>query len=73
MINGYCTTNLESFRMSKWPEKFVAVPNKGDFVQDSEGLPLRVLYVIHAVVKRDSMSCVPGEPGEPYIIVHIGK
>lgn len=32
-IRGHCFTNLDDFKCTEWPDRFVAVPRKGERIQ----------------------------------------
>ena len=63
MIKGYCETNLDDFKKKKWPDKFVAVPRKGEFVAAEDGTTLMVIRVEHFILHY--------APFEPAIIVRL--
>ena len=70
MIKGYCQSNLDDFKTyTEWPERFVAVPRIGDYVQKT-GSPfkLKVCSITHRIYNPSN------EPyNEPYIIVELTK
>ncbi len=74
MIEGYCTTNLDDYEHEKWPSSFVAVPEKGDYVQAKSGKTLKVVGITHSM--NWTMERTPFErPSNetPYVIVELNK
>ena len=75
MIKGYCHTNLDDYKLEKWPTSFCALPRVGDFVKSEDGKILKVVDVIHFVV-TSKMFIPSGEYpsiGTPMILVELHK
>jgi hypothetical protein len=51
MIRATCFTNLDDYRRSEWPNKFLEVPRVGDYVADDRGRRLRVISITHKMIK----------------------
>jgi hypothetical protein len=53
-IYGSCFTNLDTGRTKEWPSIFVAVPQKGDYVESTDGhLQLKVVAVTFTQKRGD--------------------
>ena len=74
MIKGQCFTNLDDYQRCIWPETFVSVPIKGDFVKASNGKMLKVYNITHTLRETEfkTVSNVGIEP-EPFIIVELNR
>ena len=48
MITATCYTNLDKYKGSRWPSRFIELPKVGDFVRCRDTkLELRVNRIIH--------------------------
>ena len=74
MIKGYCRTNLDDYERDNWPEVFVSVPRKGEYVQSKQNNRLKVVCIIHYIVDINK-SGVINDIGrtEPRIEVELNK
>lgn len=52
-IDGTCRTNLDAFEREEWPDRFVAVPRKGERVASRSGKSLVVGAVTHCIGAGD--------------------
>jgi hypothetical protein len=66
MIPGFCRTNLDDYSFEKWPTKFVAVPQKGDYVEAESGKVLRVVGITHCETKGHDNKT-------PYVEIELNK
>ena len=58
--NIICYTYNKSYKKEKWPEYFLRIPNKGDYISSENGKCLKVGRIIHDI-----------ENNEPYILVEL--
>jgi hypothetical protein len=67
MIKGYCKSNEDVFKGQEyWPNRFVALPQKGDYIQSNNGLyRAKILFITHKQ-RIDEYELI-----EPYIEVYI--
>jgi hypothetical protein len=63
-IEGRCRTNLDDYKLEKWPTAFVAVPRTGEHIEAKSGKSLVVVSVTHNV-RQD------GELTVPYISIEL--
>lgn len=68
MIKAICYTNLDDYKREEFPKLFVALPNKGDYVQAESGKTLKVVAITHCF--RESATTFPAQP---YIKVELHK
>jgi hypothetical protein len=47
MVKVSCFTNLESHQNEIWPDEFVGMPVKGDWVESKKGKVLKVVAITH--------------------------
>jgi len=74
MIKGYCRSNIDEFKGGKWPERFVAVPEIGDFIKGPVGMILKVCSIIHCQEGLGSYyELITLDSGEPFIIIELGR
>ena len=67
MIKGRCRTNLDEGRNKIWPNVFVAVPRKGEYIQCSgSGYSLKVVDVTHSTLHEEERTV-------PYIIIELNR
>lgn len=72
-IKGYCHTNLDDCKKYQWPNKFVAVPQKGDFIESAcKGRVLKAHDIKHCQATLNN-GIYDIKPGEPYIVVELNK
>jgi len=60
-MKGHCTVDLDRYKGENWPQSFVALPRKGDYVKSEGEKVLQVYSVTHCADKYN----------DPYIIVHL--
>jgi len=73
MIRGRCRTNLDEYRMECWPERFVAVPREGEWIESRGGKRLKVCKVTHCFC-RDEVYFESGACNHyPYIEIELTK
>jgi len=49
MILIHCSTNLDDYKIEKWPNKMCCRPNEGDIVRAKSGKILRIDRITHAM------------------------
>ena len=42
VINAKCSTNLDDYKLEKWPTLFPAVPSVGQYVRSQSGKVLKI-------------------------------
>lgn len=67
-IKAICHTNLDAYKSEEFPKEFVAVPNKGDYVESKTGKLLKVVQITHIFTKQQA-----GAIQYPYIRVELHK
>ena len=70
MIKAQCSTNLDDYDMSKWPDLFYEIPRIGDRVQDAIGRSLKVCGITH--MQRYFKGVSYREDG-PLVIIELNK
>lgn len=65
MVHMHCTTNLDGYNTTSWPEAASAVPNKGDGVKSIDGR--QILYVVAVT------HCWDGRRQLPYVQVELHR
>jgi len=74
IIKVRCRTNLDKFKLEKWPEEFVCRPIVGDWVQSESGSSLMIHSVTHSQQKVYDMEFHPGhQQYEPILIIELHK
>lgn len=66
-IDATCNTNLDDYQREQWPNKFAALPRKGDFVTAKSGVILQVVSIAHMMKEEQAgvfaglaiTECVP--------------
>lgn len=53
MVNAMCKTSLDKYKTEEWPDKFVAVPSVGDWVESKSGKVLSVINITHYMRKTE--------------------
>jgi len=62
-IIGVCHTNLDGYKMEKWPNKFCCKPIEGEVVESSSGKILHIVRIKHAQRKD----------GTPFLFIELWK
>ena len=74
MIEGYCRTNLDNYKHEEWPEIFVAVPRKGEYIRSKTGKILKVVGVTHYyILEENPIKYKPELESLPRIEIELNK
>jgi hypothetical protein len=68
VIEVRCRTNIDKWKMEKWPEKMVDRPILGDFVESENGVVAKVVEITH---KWDKDRYGDPPRPRPYIAVEL--
>jgi hypothetical protein len=73
MIKATCFTNIDGYKHDEWPDRFVAVPREGEWVQSKSGKTLTVVKVAHGMRASTGLDDVRSRSGalKPYIRVEL--
>jgi len=66
-VNAHCYSNHDKIQAHTWPGAFVAIPNKGDYVEAVAGSSE------FSIAKVCSISHKIDREGKPYIQVELGE
>lgn len=73
MIFGECYTNLDDYRLERWPEVFVAVPREGECVRSASGKILKVVRVTHYMLEGTQANAWNEIERRPRIRVELSR
>ena len=76
MIRATCVSNRDEFRSSGgWPEIFVDLPRIGDYVENGNGLRMKVFSITHKtrMVFTEGKFGTSGQAKEPYVEIYLEK
>ncbi len=73
MVNVRCVTNLDEYKVLRWPTEMEARPVVGDYIRSYDGKELKITRITHATYDGCAIDAIGGHEKHPYLEIYIDK